>query len=1393
MAIPDKRVLFAGALNAIPSPNDLYQWVKNSAPYNANFSQDYLKKERSPARGIPCLLQPLGDDSHFTGENFPQYNLYPTRVGDVWQLTFYACANKNTAGGLSGPFPTVQAWIFGADINGKIYNPYPTFYQTVWDFFTVTTEWTKFTLNLAITHPDVKFIQSRFDGPDEYNPLLDTTPAAVGDPADKLLLWFDDFRLVRLSATASMNTSPYTLDNFVADYKGSHLADTFRIKAQSLLPYWMTNDTYVCNLGVRYGLFKKPSAASLSAVTDYAITNSMSYNDYGLNSVFFNALTGDNLTRSQTNVKTFDSGPYSGTFYDKADIPLGVFVNPAESPTVVSIYKTIQDNIDGDSPLRNPWAYIDSIYFDTRFNYLNIPKGLSGNITLNFPYVANRTQRKRKKKKKKTIDIPYQERRKTVIYQHNFGKIPLAVCYEVRGDGQAGYFFGGTTIIQQNGRGSYRLAWIEADATYLYLVEWSHTIELPLTALTMNIRAYIFDKISNAFPTGSVTLPSSPSALMVVGGEKGKVWQLREQTSSPKYYLVQVITMPSDPEPGTPPNQVPPFKPTWTSIDYTEQQLYITSNYWDFDAYSSEWFVGTSRENRGILWDQIEYPGDGEYSPLVGLTRTCIIPDGSRTYLGLSYTQAYPVVYNSIVIPTNPTKYSIYKSNANAVWTKVLDLADFTQHKFCSGGGGITCSATGNAVVVATMFGGQEVYGVKFDDAWLRYDLENFSPQTTTITFSAPELSGGVTATGTPVVDIGSRLVGVKITNPGSGYLKPPTLTIGDSDTTPVVGTVTVTMYNSRTVPAVYGNTGPPSYTTYLITPEEKYWKVQSASASGTSWLHKKTSKITFSGSSAKGTLTIANGICTGITITDEGNEIGPSASAPTSVTAVISDTDNGTEGVGTYKVQLSQRKHRKTLLMHSSNYGVSWSSITPPTNTENSGLRDVICNSNGIFVAVGYDNVILRSTNGSSWSIVSFVPSGYTYDPLINWKRVIVAQGYFWAVGHNNALSYIIKSADGTTWTQVSDNTVFQNVILEDMAYVLAKGILVVVGRRAQSHLQFNPVITGPDWVYENEPANIVVSNLKPGATFTWAGVTWNGFNPGSGSTTVPDDGILYFSGGSGTALAANIISTDPPWDEAGGALKVTYNYSCDGKTFQYHYWILKKTTEDPATSETDKNKASVNPFNPPKLEVADLAQYTTLYVGATYIPSEDQVITTSAADYEGAFYFSEDTGATWVAGTNGITDRLYSVAPMLDYNPGAAAPPAPGFTIGDPALPSSPIIEGGKDFLEDGIEHYYVEVNATCTIIRVEIVQASSWTSGDATGWGILIYEDAPPFNDQFGLVTTKLRLKLDPQVAAFESNYVPGTAFTLKIWAYVGTSMFTATEGFTGGTQGGSTSGL
>jgi hypothetical protein len=81
-----------------------------------------------------------------------------------------------------------------------------------------------------------------------------------------------------------------------------------------------------------------------------------------------------------------------------------------------------------------------------------------------------------------------------------------------------------------------------------------------------------------------------------------------------------------------------------------------------------------------------------------------------------------------------------------------------------------------NYITTGEGVGGEGVASVTIGGSWA-----NFADATTTVTFSAPQIAGGETATGTATIVAGA-VTAVVVTNSGSGYTAAPTVTIADSD-----------------------------------------------------------------------------------------------------------------------------------------------------------------------------------------------------------------------------------------------------------------------------------------------------------------------------------------------------------------------------------------------------------------------------------------------------------------------------------------------------------------------------------------------------------------------------------------------------------------------------------
>jgi hypothetical protein len=82
----------------------------------------------------------------------------------------------------------------------------------------------------------------------------------------------------------------------------------------------------------------------------------------------------------------------------------------------------------------------------------------------------------------------------------------------------------------------------------------------------------------------------------------------------------------------------------------------------------------------------------------------------------------------------------------------------------------------GTAATTDDGIGGKGIASVTIAGVW-----SGFTQATSTVTFSAPQLPGGVTATGTVTITAGAPTL-VTMTEKGSGYTSLPTVTIADSD-----------------------------------------------------------------------------------------------------------------------------------------------------------------------------------------------------------------------------------------------------------------------------------------------------------------------------------------------------------------------------------------------------------------------------------------------------------------------------------------------------------------------------------------------------------------------------------------------------------------------------------
>lgn len=905
-----------------------------------------------------------------------------------------------------------------------------------------------------------------------------------------------------------------------------------------------------------------------------------------------------------------------------------------KSETVISIFKS-SGTLDGDQTLRDPYSNYDNVYFDSRFDYLNIPGAISySRQTIPLVYRPNKRVKMRKKpgrtKKKRWVDLPMSGSKKTTILEHNLGKVPVVIAYEPNGA-----YFGGTTIYDTAGIGSFRTLWISADASKLYLNERWYTYKYPLSPTNLTLDCYLFNEpanVANASITPETFNSGEPLVLSTCHGDiftsnngQTDTWKARREGQTVEeqvfsititYYVNIIHAL---------------FYLNGIYYAYQlDEDTYLTKDGVDYDTLSWQgWSSGPDPEQPARGWEDLD--------PLtnIPINHAVMIPGSSTNAIGISLSHNYPKRVEIFYSPTDPNEdadpnnddpdyeppsigfgwtkplpYKVYISiNKGKEWLYKGTLSSPTGYGYGSGGASVACSPSGVAVAVGTMIGGEQIEKVNIIGNWQRFDNENFTPKTVTVTFSAPELAGGVTATGEPIIDKFQRLVGISMTNRGSGYVYTPTVTITDTDQTPVTGTVTVTAANTRTVAATYDSDG------NLVTPEQKFWKVGSATASGTSWLHKRTTTITFS-NGATANLTFVNGSVTAIIITNQGSEVGPSASAPT-ITATISDTDNGTEITDSAVPVLTSGRNKKPTIAYSTDSGMTWHDASYPS-INYGGLSSVVYATAGGFIAVGYNNLILKSTDGQTWTNIS--PSAFTKS--VHWQTIIYAKSSYIACGFDNASSYIIRSTDGgSSWTQVFT---IAGTFIRSLAEYTYGGKVLAAGGEADTS---NPYFSGPNVVYSGETCYLTVVGARPGEV-----LSITGSNNASGQTYSPT------VGSNGEASLGNIAST--------------FSLGTDNATTTYTYTLTTNVDFVPKTiTHTVRFVDPVNNsiYTAPSSNSSDYTSTSGYYIENTNKTHSFQSL---PKEFKGKTFITSD-GSSWSNISNGATKDIHHIISSTSYVP--------------------------------------------------------------------------------------------------------------------------------------------
>lgn len=138
------------------------------------------------------------------------------------------------------------------------------------------------------------------------------------------------------------------------------------------------------------------------------------------------------------------------------------------------------------APINNPYTNINRIYFDTRFDYLNIVNSFSAFIS--FPF-ENVTQECGKKGKNCAL-VPRSNIRMILLGAHGQNYIPAVIGYDLI----TTRALCGDQIVQVNGPSSFRLFQLLVDENNIWLKErWYVRVE-PLQEKSFIFKVFVFNK-----------------------------------------------------------------------------------------------------------------------------------------------------------------------------------------------------------------------------------------------------------------------------------------------------------------------------------------------------------------------------------------------------------------------------------------------------------------------------------------------------------------------------------------------------------------------------------------------------------------------------------------------------------------------------------------------------------------------------------------------------------------------------------------------------------------------------------------------------------------------------------------------------------------------------------
>lgn len=173
----------------------------------------------------------------------------------------------------------------------------------------------------------------------------------------------------------------------------------------------------------------------------------------------------------------------------KADIATDFTTDSSEanSQGLLTIFEAVGATPEEKyAPINNPYTNIDRIYFDTRFDYLNIVKSFSASISFPFENVTETCG----KKGKDCALVPRSNIRMILLGAHGQNYIPAVIGYDLT----TNRALCGDQIVQVNGVSSFRLFQLLVDENNIWIKERWYVRGQPLQANDFIFKVFVFNK-----------------------------------------------------------------------------------------------------------------------------------------------------------------------------------------------------------------------------------------------------------------------------------------------------------------------------------------------------------------------------------------------------------------------------------------------------------------------------------------------------------------------------------------------------------------------------------------------------------------------------------------------------------------------------------------------------------------------------------------------------------------------------------------------------------------------------------------------------------------------------------------------------------------------------------